>query len=57
MHWQAPDHRCCAWQVPMDQAKPMLSLFADFVRGRLFEHNTPQNDMVYGQLSQGISQQ
>lgn len=34
--------------VPMDQPKHMLSLFADFVRGRLFEHDTPRDEQPHG---------
>ena len=41
----------------MDQAKPMLSLFADFVQGRLFEHNTPQVDTINAQPLEAIASQ
>ncbi len=37
-------------QVPMDQPKRMLSLFGDFVHGRLFEH-TPQAKPQGGKVS------
>jgi hypothetical protein len=41
----------------MDQPKPMLSLFGDFVQGRLFEHNTPRVDTVDARPSEAIASQ
>jgi carboxypeptidase C (cathepsin A) len=43
--------------VPMDQPKPMLSLFGDFVQGRLFEHNTPRADTVHAEPMEAIASQ
>ena len=57
MQIHAVTHCCCLRQVPMDQPKPMLSLFGDFVQGRLFEHNTPRVDTVHAEQLEAIASQ